>query len=128
MKLGVVGSRSFRDYKKLCDVLDGLNAGCSDVIISGGCSIGADALAERYAKERDVELKIFYAEWEKYGKRAGILRNRAIVLYCDFVVLFWDGISRGTASTLSFCMEFKVPFLLVWTYGIGGGVWKPEEE
>mgnify|MGYP001025382263 CR=1 FL=1 len=113
-KVGVVGSRSFTDYEYLCGVLDSLDLSVSDMIVSGGCKFGADALAERYAASRGLELKIFYADWQRYGRSAGVIRNRALVKFCDFVVLFWDGHSRGTGSTLRFCLEEKVPFLVVW--------------
>ncbi len=114
IKIGVVGSRSFNDYVRLSSVLDALDLSCADVVVSGGCSKGADALAERYAKERGLDLKLFPADWKKYGNVAGIIRNRQLVKFCDFVVLFWDGYSRGTGSTLRICLELKVPFLVVW--------------
>ena len=36
---------------------------------------------------------------KKYGKRAGILRNRDIVDAADIVVAFWDGKSPGTKNS-----------------------------
>ncbi len=133
MKLGVVGSRSFTDYDKLCNVLDRFELSCADTIVSGGCCRGADALAERYAKERRIALEVYDALWDEYGRGAGIIRNRLIVKNSDFVVLFWDGSSKGTASTLRFCIQFKVSFFLVWKDGLivlkkveeGGSICKP---
>ena len=114
VKIGVVGSRSFTDYAKLEKTLDALDLSCADVVVSGGCPQGADALAERYARSRALDLKVFPALWHKYGRSAGIVRNRELVKYCDFVVLFWDGISRGTGSTLRICLELSVRFLVIW--------------
>ena len=114
VKIGVVGSRSFTDYARLEKTLDALDLSCADVVVSGGCPQGADALAVRYASERALELKVFPALWQKYGRSAGIIRNRELVKYCDFVVLFWDGISRGTGSTLRLCLELSVKFLVIW--------------
>jgi hypothetical protein len=51
-----------------------IQSGEKVVIISGGAK-GADSLGERYAQERGLEVKVFRADWDKYGKRAGILRN-----------------------------------------------------
>lgn len=41
------------------------------IIVSGA----EDSLGERYAAERGLPIERFTANWEKYGKRAGYLRN-----------------------------------------------------
>ena len=64
-------------------------------IVSGGAR-GADKLGERYAAERGYGLKIFPADWNRYGKRAGYLRNEQMAQYADVCICFWDGESRGT--------------------------------
>jgi hypothetical protein len=68
-------------------------------IISGGAD-GADAMAKRYAHARGWPYREFPADWKKWGKAAGILRNRDIVRHADQVIAFWDGESRGTAHTI----------------------------
>ena len=67
-------------------------------IVSGGAK-GADGFAERYAKEKNIPLKVFKAGWDKYGKRAGYIRNKEIWEYADQGIAFWDGRSRGTAHS-----------------------------
>lgn len=69
------------------------------VFLSGGCR-GADMLGERYAKENDYEIIRYNAEWDKYGAAAGPKRNLAMAADCDYVICFWDGKSRGTASMI----------------------------
>jgi len=113
MKIGVVGSRSFNDYQRLEKALDEMDLSLTDLIVSGGCPKGADALAEMYAKNRRMELKVFPADWERFGKGAGIRRNWYIVRYCDFVVIFWDGVSKGSESVIRFCCEQKKPFKVI---------------
>ena len=80
-------------------------------IISGGCT-GADALAEIYAKEWDIPLKVFPADWKKYGKCAGPTRNEEMAKYASsdeddggMLIAFWDGKSRGTKNMID--MAFK---------------------
>ena len=99
----VAGSRSFKNYKQLCDELDKyIKAlkGASVCIISGGAR-GADELGEEYAKERGYELKVIKAQWEKYGKSAGFIRNSEVLDYLKdngngIVFAFWDTKSSGT--------------------------------
>ena len=113
MKVGVVGSRTFMDFQKLGKELDTLNLSITDEIVSGGCPKGADYLAERYARVRQHPLKVFKADWERYGKSAGVLRNLELVKYCDCVVVFWDGTSRGTANTIARCLELNKSISIV---------------
>jgi hypothetical protein len=77
VKLAIVGSRTFFDYKVLKNTLDDISTEHSlnyIEIISGGAK-GADSLGEMYAKEKGIPTKIFPAEWKKYGKSAGFKRN-----------------------------------------------------
>ena len=96
MKLAVVGSRTFSDFKYLKKILEFHT--CTQ-IISGGAR-GADLLAQQYAAEKGIAYKEFLPDWEHEGKKAGMLRNIQIVDACDEVVAFWDGTSKGTANTI----------------------------
>lgn len=70
------------------------------MVISGGAR-GVDTIAKNYAQtHEDITYKEFLPEWKKYGKRAGILRNRDIVDAADIVVAFWDGKSAGTNNSI----------------------------
>ena len=53
MKIGVVGSRDFDDYKKLEKELNKIE-GITE-IVSGGAK-GADTLAREFAEKNDIEL------------------------------------------------------------------------
>ena len=66
------------------------------VIVSGGAH-GADAMAERYAKERGYHLVVFEAEWERLGKKAGPARNEQMHKFIsqfpdsrDHSILGWE--------------------------------------
>jgi hypothetical protein len=111
VKLAIVGSRTFFDYKVLKNTLDDLSTEHSlnyVEIISGGAK-GADSLGEMYAKEKDIPTKIFPAEWKKYGKKAGFKRNVDIIENCDLCVCFWDGESHGTQHDINLCKEMHKP-------------------
>lgn len=96
MKLAVVGSRSFNDYDCLSKELDRIRKKQNITLIVSGGANGADRLAEQYAREHNIEILILKAEWGKYGKRAGYIRNVEIWNNSDFGIAFWDGKSRGT--------------------------------
>jgi len=95
-KIGVVGSRSFSDYKTLSSVLTPLTP---FTLISGGAK-GADQLAERFADEHKLKKIIHKPDWNKYGLAAGFIRNKLIVLDSEVLVAFWDGKSKGTEDSI----------------------------
>jgi hypothetical protein len=104
MKVAVIGSRTFNDYtllKKTLDDIPGLS-----VIISGGAK-GADSLAEQWAQEKGIETMVFKPDWAKYGRGAGVVRNRLIIEDCDCCIAFWDGVSKGTKSSIDHCNKLN---------------------
>ncbi len=96
MKLAVVGSRTWTDMHKICEHLYRINP---DEIVSGG-AVGADRLAEEWAIVEFVPAKVFKPDWAKFGKRAGAIRNQQIVDYCDKLIAFWDGTSKGAKISI----------------------------
>ena len=109
MKIGVVGSRTFRDYDLMRNTLDAYDI---TEIISGGAA-GADLLVERYAREKNINLTIHDALWSTNEKSAGPIRNQKIVDDSDFIIAFWDGKSRGTASTIRIARKDKKVVIIV---------------
>jgi hypothetical protein len=103
-KIVVAGGRDFNDYKLLTEELIKVLRGYrpSEVEVVSGGARGADKLGERFAKEKNCHLKLFLPDWDSYGYSAGIRRNADMVNYADACLLFWDGKSTGTASTIKF--------------------------
>jgi predicted Rossmann fold nucleotide-binding protein DprA/Smf involved in DNA uptake len=72
-----------------------------DTIVSGGCPKGGDRFAEIIAKMYDIPIKIHKAEWSKYGRGAGMVRNTYIAQDAD-VILAVVALDRkgGTEDTI----------------------------
>ena len=94
--VGVVGSRTFKDYLLLSKELDKISI---TKIVSGG-AMGADSLAIQYAIYKGLPYIIYPANWDLHGKKAGFIRNIEIVSNSDEIIAFWDGVSKGTKSTI----------------------------
>lgn len=93
----IAGGRDFRDYDLLTKTMDNLLSNTKDdIMVVCGKARGADTLGERYAKERGYAIRYFPANWERYGKAAGYLRNTEMAKNADALVAFWDGMSLGT--------------------------------
>jgi hypothetical protein len=73
-------------------------------VVSGGAR-GVDSWAVDFARARGLHFEEYPADWDRYGKSAGYHRNRDLVDKADFVVAFWDGVSRGTFHTIQLALQ-----------------------
>lgn len=110
MKVAVVGSRRASGYS-VEQIISHLPPATSE-LVSGGAA-GIDTMAEEAAKRLDLPIKIFYPDYQVNGRLAPLIRNSQIVEYADFVLAFWDHKSRGTANTLSRCVQANKPFRII---------------
>lgn len=107
--IAVIGSRGFNNYDLMCQILDGVNI---KLIVSGG-AIGADKLAEKYAKEKNIETLIFLPDYNKYGKTAPLIRNKLIINECEEIYSFWDGGSSGTKHSINYANTLNKPVNII---------------
>jgi hypothetical protein len=112
MKLAVIGSRTFTDYELLHKVIL-TNYKINDIseIISGG-AIGADTLAECFAKQYSIKLTVLKPDWKKHGRCAGLLRNKDIINEATHVIAFWDGKSHGTKNSIDIANKLNKPIII----------------
>ena len=83
-------------------------------VVSGHCPDGVDALGERWAEERGILVKRFPADWKKFGRMAGPLRNQQMVDFADGLLAVWDGKSRGTNDVIRRAEERRLPTFIYW--------------
>lgn len=112
MKLGIVGSRDFNNYLEFQVAVLPFLSNITE-IVSGGAK-GADSLAERFAVEHNIKMTVFKPDWNKYGRSAGMIRNKDIVENSDFVLAFWDGVSKGTKNSINRCKKLGKPFNIIY--------------
>ncbi len=103
MIVAIIGSRDLwvGDFEKY------LPEGVEE-IVSGGAR-GIDTAARHYAQEKGIKLTEFFPDYATHGKRAPLLRNLEIIDYCDMVLAFWDGQSRGTRFVIENCRKKEKP-------------------
>ncbi len=112
MKVIIAGSRNFKDYDLLKEIVD-IYKDRITMIISG-CAQGADILGERYAVENKIPVWKFPADWNKYGKSAGYKRNELMAEKGDMLFAFWNGKSKGTKHMIDIIKRFKKEFKVVY--------------
>ena len=116
MRLLVTGSRTWEDSAKMAKELTALTKGTApeDIILIEGCAKGADQMAEGFAKEWGWANTHFPADWKRYGKGAGPMRNRQMLLAGpDIAIAFHKGDSPGTKHMIQLLQQAGVPCRVV---------------
>ena len=79
MKILVCGGRDFYDEDAVFGALDQIHQDYGITTLVHGAARGADYLAERWAKYRQVNYKGYPAKWNEHGRGAGPVRNREML-------------------------------------------------
>lgn len=107
----VCGSRTWTNEETIERVLSCLQHPAR--VVTGGAD-GADDIAHRVARELGFHTQVMLAEWEVYGRSAGMRRNIAMLdARPRIVIAFWDGMSRGTAHTIREAVKRGIPTMVV---------------
>lgn len=105
----IAGTRTFDDYGMLCRSADywlSEKRTKRRIVIVSGAAKGADALGEQYARERGYKLQRYPADWEKYGRAAGPIRNEVMAQNADALIAYWDGRSPGTWNMIELARNY----------------------
>ncbi len=111
MKLIIAGAHTFTDYQRLCQVLAPDRHRITQVLTGG--ARGAEQLGYRWAWRHVVKHQLFRAEWERFGKAAGVRRNHQLAQAGDVLVVFGDGQAPGTAHLIQCMQERGKPVVVV---------------
>ncbi|MDE2021244.1 MAG: DUF2493 domain-containing protein [Patescibacteria group bacterium] len=74
MRVVVAGSRDLVDQSIVERAIQDSGFEITE-LLSGACPMGVDAAAEKWAKANGIRIVRFPANWGKYGKAAGPIRN-----------------------------------------------------
>lgn len=109
----VCGDRFWTDEGKIRERLGKLPAGTT---VIHGAQRGADSLAGQVAKGFGLKVRGFPADWTKYGKAAGPIRNREMLdQKPDLVIAFHPNLegSKGTKDTVTEAWRRGIPVELI---------------
>lgn len=103
----------FDDYALVAKAVEDSGFDITEVV--SGKAIGADTLGERWAALKDIPVHEMPADWNRYGKAAGMMRNKTMAEYADAAVIVWDGNSKGSYNMVQNMINAKKPYYLVLT-------------
>jgi hypothetical protein len=100
VKVIIAGSRHLQDYNAMIEAMDlaRLIAGIEPTMILHGAEpTGADMLGERWAVANGVPFERYSADWVRFPKTGGFIRNCHMARRADaLVAVMWEGGTPGT--------------------------------
>jgi hypothetical protein len=113
MKMIVAGCREGIPKAVVHQILDEeVDQSVVEEIVSGGAR-GVDTFGEQWAYFNNIEVTRYPADWKKYGKKAGFVRNAEMARYADALIAFWDGKSKGTEHMIKVMNDLKKPTMVI---------------
>ena len=112
MRVLVTGDRNWTAEKP---ILLALKALPPDSVIIHGAARGADSIADTVAKTLGLSVESHPADWEKYHRSAGPIRNQEMLKSSVVLVFaFHDSLprSKGTRDMVKRSIKAKVPVTL----------------
>ena len=106
----IAGCRNYDNYNEAAPFIDSCLYEIRKkhtIIILSGCSTGADSIGERYATKNGFDIEKYPADWKRFGRSAGPIRNKQMAEICDLVICFWDEKSKGTKSMIEYAKKNK---------------------
>lgn len=111
MRILVCGGRDYEDFVAVDKKLEEFEK--ESLVIIHGDADGADTLAGDWAHMNYVSCWKFPANWSKYPKAAGPIRNKKMLVdgKPDLVIAFPGG--KGTANMIKQAQEAGVPVEII---------------
>lgn len=110
----ISGTRNvLEDKSKVLKVLTKLKD-VNDIFLHiGDCKTGVDKIALDFAVENKINHKVYKADWEKYGKAAGPLRNKEMSILSSCLIAFPSKTSKGTINCINIFKKQKKDVLTI---------------
>lgn len=103
-KVIVTGGRDYNDFVMVTDILDFIKP---DLVIQGGAT-GADSQARNYCAEWHIECLTYEADWNKFGRVAGPIRNKQMCSeHQDAIVIAFPG-GKGTENCIKEAVKLNM--------------------
>lgn len=121
MNILLCGSRDWNDFITIKTYLEKLNNSDNQIqkpitIIHGGCK-GADSIAGYIAAQLGFQVRVYKADWSKYGKAAGPIRNQQMLDEGkpNLVVVFHNALedSKGTLDMVTRAKKIGIDVIII---------------
>lgn len=112
MRILVTGSRDWGNRAVIEEALSPYSRRDNAILVSGACPTGADAIAEEIWEGWGLPVERHPADWKRYGKRAGFIRNQEMVdLGAYWCLAFRRNYSPGTTHCANAAHMAGIPVI-----------------
>jgi len=109
--IAIVGGRDIDDFyfvkSEFLNLVKEKNLELSDIVIVSGGARGVDSSARQIAEKFDITLVEIVPNWNKYGKKAGFMRNKEIIKISDIILAIPGPGSKGTWHSVKIAKNMK---------------------
>lgn len=99
MKTIIAGSRTISDLSVINIAVQA--SGFHISVVVEGEAKGVDSLAKLWAEANGIPVTEFKADWRRFGRGAGPIRNEQMAKFADGLIAIWDGQSPGTKNMIA---------------------------
>jgi hypothetical protein len=100
MRVLITGGRDFDDVEMLNQNLDKLHSELSFTALIHGDASDADRLAGQWAESKGIAVEAHPADWKKFGRAAGPIRNQQLLAEKPGLLVAFPG-GKGTADMVA---------------------------
>lgn len=120
MRTIIAGSRTILRMSIVESVMK--KAPIRPTVVLCGEAVGVDKLGAVWARKNGIPVESFPADWKKYGRSAGLMRNAQMAEQAEALIAIWDGKSRGAEHMINTAAKRNLPtFIYQLKPGIDGG-------
>ena len=111
----ISGDRNWHDVNRMLEAFEHFHISKDDVVINGAAR-GADLISSFIAMDAGIKYEEFPANWDKFGKAAGHIRNLEMLdTNPDLVIVFHDTLffSKGSKHCAQEALKRNIKTYLV---------------
>jgi hypothetical protein len=113
-KVAISGSRNYNSTRswlvQQCITTEYRKSDGNILFLVGDCPTGVDRIAKTFLETAGWDFKEFFADWEKYGKKAGPYRNMNMIdSGAELLIAFPTSESKGTRQCASYARSLNIP-------------------
>lgn len=114
MRTIIAGSRSITNEQLVFDTISKAQTELGNIsVVICGCAKGVDKIGEKWAKLNNIKIEYYPADWDKYGKKAGFIRNQEMAKNADCLIAIMENNSKGTGNMIEIIKKVNKPYYVV---------------
>jgi hypothetical protein len=112
MRCIIAGSRDFTDQRLVDEAMETCGFASEVTEVVCGMARGVDTLGLRWANRRGLAVARYPANWDRWGKRAGLVRNEEMARNAEALVAI-PGEGPGTKHMITMAWRYELRIYIV---------------